>query len=241
MSISRCYENPPSFSPGSGAGTVQEVGGGGRLKAYVTGPLDSKLAILFVSDVFDKVAAAGFLVVAPDFFYGDPVDLSNPNFDRQVWIAAHGTDKGCEDAKAVIAALRSKGVSAIGAAGFCWGGKVVVNLASSDHIQAAVVLHPGRITDDEINEVKTPIAILGAEIDDASPPEQLEHFGEILSAKSGMDCFVKIFPGVAHGWTVRYSVEDEWGVKSAEEAHGDMLNWFRLISSHLKAFFQCLR
>lgn len=37
---------------------------------------------------------------------------------------------------------------------------------------------------------------------------------------------MKIFPGVAHGWTVRYSVEDEWGVKSAEEAHGDMLNWF---------------
>ncbi|KAJ9700204.1 hypothetical protein PVL29_005835 [Vitis rotundifolia] len=238
MSTSRCYENPPSFSPGSGAGTVQEVGGGG-LKAYVTGPLDSKLAILFVSDAFgyeapnlrklaDKVTAAGFLVVAPDFFYGDPVDLSNPNFDRQVWIAAHGTDKGCEDAKAEIAALKSKGVSAIGAAGFCWGGKVVVNLASSDHIQAAVVLHPGRITDDEINdkEVKTPITILGAEIDDASPPEQLKLFGEILSAKSGMDCFVKIFPGVAHGWTVRYSVEDEWGVKSAEEAHGDVLNWF---------------
>ena len=37
---------------------------------------------------------------------------------------------------------------------------------------------------------------------------------------------MKIFPGVAHGWMVRYSVEDEWGVKSAEEAHGDMLNWF---------------
>lgn len=34
---------------------------------------------------------------------------------------------------------------------FHLSGKVVVNLASSDHIQAAVVLHPGRITDDEIN------------------------------------------------------------------------------------------
>lgn len=33
-------------------------------------------------------------------------------------------DKGFEDAKAVVQALKSKGVSAIGAAGFCWGGKL---------------------------------------------------------------------------------------------------------------------
>ncbi|KAE8076955.1 hypothetical protein FH972_015571 [Carpinus fangiana] len=135
-------------------------------------------------------------------------------------------DKGCEDAKRVIAALKSKGVSAIGVAGFCWGGMVSVKLASSTDIQAAVVLHPGPITEDEIDGVKVPIAILGAEIDHISPPEQLKRFGEKLSVKSELDSFVKIFPGVAHGWTVRYSAEDESGVKSAEEAHLDLLNWF---------------
>lgn len=41
------------------------------------------------------------------------------------------------------------------------------------------------------------------------------------------DSFVKIFPGVAHGWTVRYDDEDQSAVKSAEEAHLDMLNWFQ--------------
>jgi hypothetical protein len=46
-----------------------------------------------------------------------------------------------------------------------------------------------------------------------------------------LDSFVKIFPGVAHGWTMRYSVEDESAVKSAEEAHLDMLNWF---TKHVK-------
>ncbi|KAK9288121.1 hypothetical protein L1049_016569 [Liquidambar formosana] len=174
----------------------------------------------------DKVAADGFLVVVPDFFYGDPCAPHKPNFDREAWRKAHGTDKGCEDAKQVIAALKSKGVSAIGAAGFCWGGVVVVKLASSEDIQAAVVLHPGRITVDEINKVKTPTALLGAEIDNASPPEQLKQFGEILSVKSKVDSFVKIYPGVSHGWTVRYNIEDESAVKSAEEAHEDMLNWF---------------
>ncbi|PON80189.1 Alpha/Beta hydrolase fold containing protein [Parasponia andersonii] len=195
MSSSRCLENPPSLSSTSGAGTVQEVGG---LKTYVTGPLHSNRAILLVSDVFgydapnlrysllfdhvsirklaDKFAAADqFLVVVPDFFYGDPIDLSNP--DREGWLKVHNKEKGFEDAKQVIAALKSKGVSAIGAA-----------------------------------EVKVHITILGAEIDKAAPPQQVKHFGEILSAKSEFDSFAKIFPGVAHGWTVRYNDEDHSAV-----------------------------
>ncbi|ESR33036.1 DLH domain-containing protein [Citrus sinensis] len=238
MSGSQCFENPPKLSPGSGcgAGTVQQLGG---LNTYVTGsgPPDSKSAILLISDVFgyeaplfrklaDKVAGAGFLVVAPDFFYGDPiVDLNNPQFDREAWRKIHNTDKGYVDAKSVIAALKSKGVSAIGAAGFCWGGVVAAKLASSHDIQAAVVLHPGAITVDDINEIKVPVAILGAEIDHVSPPEDLKRFGEILSAKLKNDCLVKIYPRVSHGWTVRYNVEDEFAVKSAEEAHEDMINW----------------
>ena len=32
-------------------------------------------------------------------------------------------EKGFEEAKPVIAALKEKGVSAVGAAGYCWGGK----------------------------------------------------------------------------------------------------------------------
>lgn len=41
-----------------------------------------------------------------------------------------------------------------------------------------------------------------------------------------VDAFVKIFPAVAHGWSVRYNDEDEFAVKSAEESHQDMLGWF---------------
>ncbi|KAL7171479.1 hypothetical protein ACSBR2_036185 [Camellia fascicularis] len=56
----------------------------------------------------DKVTAEGFLVVVPDFFYGEPLDLNNPNNDRESWRKAHGVDKGFEDAKPVISALQSK-------------------------------------------------------------------------------------------------------------------------------------
>ncbi|XP_039157171.1 endo-1,3;1,4-beta-D-glucanase-like [Eucalyptus grandis] len=236
MSSSQCFENPPDLSSTCGAGRVEELAG---LKTYVTGPSDSKRAVILITDVFgyeapklrklaDKVASAGFLVVVPDFLYGDPFpkDYSNPNFDREAWKKIHSTDKGHEDAKPVIAALKSKGVSAIGAAGFCWGGVVLVKLAGTEDIQAAVILHPGPMTEDEIKAVKIPTAILGAEIDHSSPLEQLKKFGEIMSAKTEFESYVKIFPGVSHGWSVRYDDDNEFVVKSAEEAHEDALNWF---------------
>ena len=40
----------------------------------------------------DKVAAAGFFVVVPDFFHGDPViDWFDPKFDRDTWMKVHNT------------------------------------------------------------------------------------------------------------------------------------------------------
>nr|XP_009788614.1 PREDICTED: carboxymethylenebutenolidase homolog [Nicotiana sylvestris]XP_016499437.1 PREDICTED: carboxymethylenebutenolidase homolog [Nicotiana tabacum] len=75
-------------------------------------------------------------------------------------------------------------------------------------------------------EAKVPTAILAAEHDHIFPPDQAKQLGDALSAKSEIESFVKIFPGVQHGWTVRYNVEDELAVKAAEESHSDMLNWF---------------
>ncbi|KAL3507989.1 hypothetical protein ACH5RR_033371 [Cinchona calisaya] len=235
MAGPQCCANPPnlSFSCGSGAGHVEEIGG---LKSYITGSPDSKIAVLLVSDVFgyeapklrklaDKVAGAGFYVVVPDFFFGDPLVV----FDMATvdgWLKNHGPDQGFKHAKPVIDALKSKGITKIGAAGFCWGGKVVAELAKCAYIQAAVLLHPSLVSLDDIQGVKVPISILGAEIDQRWPPELLKQFEEALNAKPEVDGFVKIFPGVTHGWSVRYKDEDEREVKCAEEAHQDMLDWF---------------
>ncbi|CAI9753447.1 unnamed protein product [Fraxinus pennsylvanica] len=104
----------------------------------------------------DKVAASGFLVVVFHFYYGDPFDPDSHGLEPQSWMKAHPT--------AVISTVKSNGVSVVGTGGFCWGGMVVVKLAKFDCIKAAVVLNPGPITEEEINEVKCLIALLGAEI-----------------------------------------------------------------------------
>ncbi|KAM1171747.1 hypothetical protein ACFX2I_021929 [Malus domestica] len=234
MASSECCSNPPTLNPSSGTGHVESLGG---LDSYVTGSPDSNLAVLLISDIYgfeapnlrklaDKVAAAGFFVVVPDFLNKDPYAPEDAKRPISVWIKDHGPDKGFEDAKPVLEALKSKGVSAIGAAGFCWGAKVVVELSKHALIQAAVLCHPSLVTVDDIKEVKVPISVLGAEIDQMSPPEVVKQFEEVLTAKPEVKSHVKIFPKVSHGWTVRYSVEDEAACKSAEEAHQDLLKWF---------------
>jgi len=53
MSGPQCCENPPTLNPTSGAGHVEDIGG---LKSYVSGSLESKTAVLLVSDVYGKIS-----------------------------------------------------------------------------------------------------------------------------------------------------------------------------------------
>ncbi|MED6132384.1 hypothetical protein PIB30_018407 [Stylosanthes scabra] len=135
-------------------------------------------------------------------------------------------DKGFEDAKPFVEALKSKGISAIGAVGFCWGGKVVVELANPKLIQVAVLLHPAFLTVEDISGVDIPIGILGAEKDEICPPELIKKFEEFLNAKPEVESYVKVVPNVEHGWTVRYDTGDAEAVKAAEEARQFALEWF---------------
>ncbi|CAF2076484.1 hypothetical protein Bca4012_089868 [Brassica carinata] len=229
----QCCENPPVLNPLSGSGHVEKLGG----DVYVSGSPDSNKCVLLVSDIYgykapnlralaDKVAASGFYVVVPDYFYGDPYDPSHQDRPVPVWIKDHGHDKGFEDTNPVLEAIKNKGITAIGAAGMCWGGKVVAELSKEELIEAAVLLHPTYVTVDDIKDVKVPIAILGAENDFLTPPALVKQFEEILPSKPEVGSYVKIFPNVSHGWTTRYDINDPEAVKAAEEAHKEMLDWF---------------
>lgn len=52
--------------------------------------MEWKLLMLCVRALADKVAASGFYVVVPDYFYGDPYNPSNQESSFPVWIKDHG-------------------------------------------------------------------------------------------------------------------------------------------------------
>ncbi|KAK4746208.1 hypothetical protein SAY87_012520 [Trapa incisa] len=256
MSGPQCCENPPTLNPNCGSGHLERIAGlnayvtglpeskftvvlvsdiFGITPPSLRSPLVSFLVFFHyfggfeapnLRNLADKVAASGFYVVVPDYFKGDPYNPENAERPIAIWLKDHGHDKGFEETKLIVEALKGKGLSPIGAAGFCWGAKVVVELSKLGVIEAAVMLHPSFVTVEDIKAVTVPICVLGAEIDQMSPPVLLKKFEEALATKPEVDAFVKIFPKVSHGWTVRYDVGNAEAVKCAEEAHLDMTEWF---------------
>lgn len=172
----------------------------------------------------DKIAGAGYFVAVPDCFNKDTfIPGASPLGD---WLKNHHPVDFLEDARKLVDTLKTKGFSSVGAAGFCWGAKVVVDLAKNDFLKAAVLCHPSLVTVEDISAVKTPLAVLAAEIDQMTPPELAKQFSEILESNKEVESFFHLYPGVAHGWTVRYDVNDESAVIRAEEAHCKMMEWF---------------
>ncbi|CAI8584157.1 unnamed protein product [Vicia faba] len=129
----------------------------------VTDSLLSTIAILFVSDIYgyhqapiirnlaDRVAAAGYYVAVPDYFNGSPFDPENLDRTLPIWMKEHRPDKGLKASQPIIEALKSEGVSTIGAAGFCWGAKTVCDLGKSNFSQVVVLAHPSSITVEDID------------------------------------------------------------------------------------------
>ncbi|KAL2621603.1 hypothetical protein R1flu_001808 [Riccia fluitans] len=216
------------------------------LDAYVNaGSANATAAVIFISDFFgydppllrklaDRTAAKGFFVVVPDVFHGDPfvpADPTNPMASAPAWMAKHDpTD--LSDVKAIIKQLKEQGIQKIGATGFCWGGKMAITLANESEplIQTAVLCHPSLVNHEEVRSIKVPTQFLLSEIDPQVPPEKAAEFKDILATRPEVESFLKVFPGMNHGWCIRYDVNVPEEVKSAHEAHDDMLEWY---SKHL--------
>ncbi|KAJ7528970.1 hypothetical protein O6H91_15G030600 [Diphasiastrum complanatum] len=236
-----CVPAPPSDHASSATGAAGKEERWRDLGVYVVNSTNtSAAAVILISDVFgwdtpllrklaDKVSAAGYLVVVPDVLHDDPfkpAETGSPFAAFPAWLQKHEPLKAVPEIKQIIEILKGKSITSIGVAGFCWGAKVAVLLARQKDIKAAVLLHPSRVVTDDFKEIIAPIAILAAEIDQGTPPSLVKEFRAVLTKRPEIDSFVKIYPEVAHGWTIRYDRSDKKAVQQADEAHQDMLSWF---------------
>lgn len=62
------------------------------------------------------------------------------------WFTRHGNDVTRPVLDKVIAALKAEGVTKIGGAGYCFGGRYVFDLAFDDVLTAAVAFHPSMLS-----------------------------------------------------------------------------------------------
>jgi carboxymethylenebutenolidase len=167
--------------------------------------------------VTERLAAEGYTVVAPEFFYrsggpeaGDYWDLIN----------GHTPDQLRADLAAAIAALRAQGAATIGVTGFCFGGRVsyfAARWADELGVDAAVSFYPGRIAD-KLGELHCPTLMLFAGRDEYVPPE------DIAAAQARHGDVVTVYLDSSHGF-----MRDGWpdyDPRAAPDAWARLLAFF---------------
>jgi carboxymethylenebutenolidase len=128
----------------------------GDIPAYVARAAGStKAAIIVIPEIFgvnagirqkaDKWAAAGYLAVAPDIFwrFAPGVEL-NPDLEAEMgqafeYFQQYDAADGVYDIESVIKWIRSEaGVSKVGCAGYCLGGRLAYMAAARTDVDASV-------------------------------------------------------------------------------------------------------
>jgi dienelactone hydrolase len=228
---------------GTSEGTYEEING---IKTYVATPkvdYPKDKAVIYLTDVFgidlpnnrllaDDFARNGFKVYAPELFEGDPVGpdaLSTGTFDLPTWLGKHSADHTGKRARKVIEGLKGQGITVYGGTGYCYGARLVFDLAFDNIIQVAVVAHPSLLKQPEdldtyVEKSKAPLLINSCEDDGAFP----KSFAEAADKKfAGFSPGYRrtYYEGASHGFAVRGDVTKPTVKAAKEGAFKESVEW----------------
>ncbi|WP_280433892.1 dienelactone hydrolase family protein [Nocardia carnea] len=209
---------------------------GGSAEGYVSG--ESGPGVLLFQDAIglrpeiermaDRIASWGYVVLAPHIFWRDgraadlapTVDLRDPaNRD-----AFFSSGVGERMARLTPEILRADGEvwletlqglpgvtgTAVGATGYCFGGRVALRLAAHrpDEVAAIGMFHTGGIVTEgpdsphtEVPRVRAAVLAGHADNDGSNTPEQIAAFDAALEA-AGLDYRTAVYPDAPHGYTM---------------------------------------
>jgi carboxymethylenebutenolidase len=214
------------------AGSMTEVPvNGGVVPAYVSlPPAGSGPGVVVIQEwwglvphirnVADRLAAQGFVAMAPDLYRGAEAGYQEPDEAGKLVMELR-LDQAANDMAAVVDTLLAMPETtgeAVGAIGFCVGGGLALYLATLKPEVAAVVCYygfPRTGLDWDLSQVKA--AVLGhfAEHDDDFAPRELADRMERELRDAGVDVtFHHDYPGTEHA----FFNDDRPGIYNAEAA-----------------------
>ncbi|WP_263417275.1 dienelactone hydrolase family protein [Terriglobus albidus] len=198
-------------------------------------------------DMGRRLAAEGYVVLVPNPFYRNakaPVvdgsfDFSKPEDRAKVMplAAALTADANISDAKAYMSFLDAQPQTdkkkKMGVQGYCMGGPLTYRTAATvpDRVGAAATFHGGGLVTDKpdsphlmIPKMKAEVYSAVADNDDQRDPAAKDKLKEAFAAAK-LPAKVEVYPGCAHGWTVKGSqVYNEPG---AEKAWAELLALYK--------------
>ncbi|ODV88368.1 hypothetical protein CANCADRAFT_4501 [Tortispora caseinolytica NRRL Y-17796] len=222
---------------GETKGTVTEFAG---VETYLAGdPSKTDKVILILTDVVgplftnvqliaDQFAEQDYYVVVPDMFNKDPVPLNHPNRDLLLkeWFPKHGPETVYPIIDAVIKEINEKlkpkyfvGV------GYCFGCRFLVHLQARGILDATVLNHPSFVQEDELANIKSPISIQAAQIDEIFPTN-LRHKSEEILIGTNQPFEITLYSHVSHGFAVRGDPDHPREKFARKQAFCAAVEWF---------------
>ena len=165
----------------------------------------------YIKDICRRLARAGYVAVAPAFFYRSKADL--PAMTDMAAIRAvvgQASDAQVDgDVRAVSAWLKANPAakpSAIGITGFCWGGSVVWRAAMLDPDIKAGVAWYGQLRKlvPRAGELRAPVLGLYGGKDQGIPATDVEAMRAALKAAGKTRSDIILYPDAGHGFHADY-------------------------------------
>ena len=232
----------PSRSGGALPLYVARPSGGGRHPAVIV--VSEVFGVHeYIRDVCRRLAKAGYVAVAPAFFFraGDPAGLKSfPEIIKIVETAHHEQTMG--DIEATLAWLNAQTFvdrKRIGITGFCWGGAVVWMAAARFKAIRAGVAWYGRLSKpkpdaflgkeerpwplDVVRQIQAPVLGLYAGEDQGIPQADVDAMRQAMAA-AGKVGEIIVYPGAKHGFHADY--REQYDAKAAQDGWARMLAFF---------------
>lgn len=216
--------------------TIETLSGSDTFGSYVARPEGTpRAAIVVIQEIFginagirqkcDKLAAAGYLAVAPDLFWRlEPGIALDPDVESEFQTALdlmgkNNVDANVRDIEATIHWIRrSEGVAKVGCVGYCLGGKLAYMTATRTDIDASVGYY-GVMIDQMLNEahaIAHPLMLHIPTADGFVSPESQEKMHEGLDDHPKVTLFD--YEGLDHGFATEMGKRrDEEGANLADE------------------------
>ena len=195
----------------------------------------------YIRDTCRRLAKAGYVVLAPDFFVraGDPSVMTD--FPAILKLVGASSDKQVTgDLEAAVAFLKAQpfaNIKRMGITGFCWGGNIVWEACERLKVFKAGVAWYGRLTGDYaandtegrraiamVADLHNPVLGLYAEKDSGIPLVDVEAMRAALQAAGKKASEIIVYPGVQHGFHADY--RPSYDKAAADDGWKRMLGFF---------------
>ncbi|KAK6066335.1 dienelactone hydrolase family protein [Seiridium cupressi] len=129
---------------------------------------------------------------------------------------------------------------AIGAAGFCWGGRPVMSLAHPESVavngkplvDAVFTGHPSALSlPDDAGKVIRPVSIAIGDKDLVTPVSHVDDIKKTRQTLKNVTTEIVVYAGAGHGFCVRVGPHNKNQIQQSKEAEEQALRWF---NKHLR-------